>query len=98
MSENLPDVIAATPLAEYKLHLCFDDGVEGDVDISKIVPFDGVFAPLRELAVFRSVTVNPELGTIVWPGGADIDPLVLHSTITGEPIRWAQEVEPVSRQ
>lgn len=98
MSENLPDVIAATPLAAYKLHLCFDDGVEGDVDISKIVPFDGVFAALREPAVFRSVTVDPELGTVVWPGGADIDPLVLHSAITGHPIRWAQEVESASHQ
>jgi hypothetical protein len=26
---------------------------------------------------FRSVQVDPELGTIVWPNGADIDPDVL---------------------
>jgi hypothetical protein len=28
--------------------------------------------------VFRSVRVDPELGTIVWPNGADIDPDVLY--------------------
>jgi hypothetical protein len=37
-----------------------------------------VFEPIRtDPAFFRSVRVDPELGTIVWPNGADIDPDVL---------------------
>jgi hypothetical protein len=36
-----------------------------------------VFAPLRDLDVFRQVTVDDQLGTIVWPNGADMDPDVL---------------------
>jgi len=34
--------------------------------------------PLRDLAVFRQVRVDPELRTIVWPNGFDLDPDVLH--------------------
>jgi hypothetical protein len=29
---------------------------------------------INDPAVFRSVRVDPQLGTIVWPNGADIDP------------------------
>jgi hypothetical protein len=38
-----------------------------------------VFEPLRrDLGLFRSVQVDPEAGTIVWPNGADMDPNVLY--------------------
>jgi hypothetical protein len=32
------------------------------------------------------VDVNPEWGTIFWPNGADLDPDVLYSMVTGEAI------------
>jgi len=31
----------------------------------------------------------PEIGTLGWPGGADLDPDVLYSTIRNEPIELA---------
>jgi Protein of unknown function (DUF2442) len=34
--------------------------------------------PLRDPAYFRQVRVDPELRTIVWPNGFDLDPDVLH--------------------
>ncbi len=34
--------------------------------------------PLRDRAYFRKVRVDPELGTVVWPNGYDLDPDVLH--------------------
>jgi hypothetical protein len=38
-----------------------------------------VFEPLkRDLELFRQVRLDNELGTIVWPNGADMDPDVLH--------------------
>ena len=38
-----------------------------------------MFEPLRaDPELFRQVRVDEELGTIVWPNGADMDPDVLH--------------------
>ena len=82
----LKDIIAVKPLQEYRLYLRFEDGVEGTVDIAKMVKFFGVFAPLQEIEYFRQVSVNPELGTICWPNEADLDPDVLYGAITGEAI------------
>lgn len=80
----LHDVVEVRPLDGFRLHLRFDDGVEGAVDVSARVPFDGVFAPLRDPEYFRRVRVAAELGTIVWPNGADLDPLTLYALVTGE--------------
>jgi hypothetical protein len=82
------DVIEVRPIKDYRLWLKFDDGIAGDVDISKIVDFKGVFKPLQNKTYFRRVRIVKDMGTISWPNDADIDPLVLHSAVTGEPIEW----------
>ena len=48
-----------------------------------LVRFVGVFEPLRDPTEFRSVRVDPESGTIAWPTGADIDPIVLYANVRG---------------
>jgi len=40
---------------------------------------------LQELGLFRQVRVDAELGTIVWPNGADIAPEALHAGLREEP-------------
>jgi len=80
----LHDVVEVRALDGYRVYLRFGDGAEGVVDVSRRVPFDGVFEPLRDPEYFRRVRVDAELGTIVWPNGADLDPLVLRSLVTGE--------------
>jgi hypothetical protein len=45
-----------------------------------------VFDPLRDPAWFAQVRVDPELGTVVWPNGADLDADVLYGRLTGTPI------------
>jgi hypothetical protein len=82
MKNKLIDVVAVEVLQGYMLRLQFDDGVEGEVDISQLVPFEGVFAPLRDRGYFASVTVNPDLGTICWENGADLSPCLLYQSIT----------------
>jgi hypothetical protein len=87
----LKDISHVTPLAEYRLRVRFEDGVEGEIDVAELVDFQGVFAALRDPAVFRQVSVDVEIGTIVWPTGADLDPDVLYAHISGRPINSSME-------
>ena len=80
----LQDVLAVKPLTDYKLHLRFEDGMEGMVDLAKMIEFTGVFAPLKDKIFFASVYVNPELGTIQWSNDADLDPDVLYAAVSGQ--------------
>ena len=41
----LKDVTEVRPLDGYRLHIHFEDGVEGVVDLAEIIQFTGVFAP-----------------------------------------------------
>ena len=81
----LKDIVDVRVMDGYQLHLRFEDGVAGTVDVAGLVTFTGVFAPLRAQDYFRQVRVNAELGTICWPNGADLDPDVLYSLVSGEP-------------
>ena len=72
------DVIGVEPRADYRLLLTFENGERREVDIAAITPFEGVFAPLADPAYFRQVKVQPDVGTIVWPNGADLCPDVLY--------------------
>jgi hypothetical protein len=67
-----------TPLEGFVLRIDFDDGTTREVDLEAEL-WGPVFEPLRQdPALFREVRVDAELGTIVWPNGADMDPDVLH--------------------
>lgn len=82
----LIDVIQVKALTNYRLQLTFEDGVTGEVDVSELIEFNGVFAPLKEQDYFKQVRVNPDIGTICWPNEADLDPDVLYALVSGEPI------------
>ena len=79
----LKDIVAVEALGGHRLRLRFEDGVEGEVDVSRLTTFEGVFAPLEDPAEFARVQVDPDLGTVVWPNGADLDPYVLYAEVTG---------------
>lgn len=78
---QMAHVTQVKPLAGHRLRLWFDDGAEGEVDLSRR-RWRGVFAPLEDQRFFERVEVDEELGTIVWPNGADIAPETLHGWVT----------------
>jgi Protein of unknown function (DUF2442) len=79
----LPRAVKAAALPQYRLHVEFDDGVTGTIDLSS--ELDGeVFQPLRNEAVFRQVTVD-EFGAVCWPNGPDLAPDAMHSELTRDP-------------
>ena len=82
----LKDIIAVQAEVPYRLRVRFEDGVEGEIDVAELIDFVGVFAPLRNWNEFSKVRVDSETGTIAWPNGADLDPLVIYARITGTPI------------
>jgi uncharacterized protein DUF2442 len=75
---NLVQVMTVEVLGHYRLRLGFSDGVVRDVDLTGLRNRGGIFAPLQDPDYFALVKVDPEAGTIVWPNGSDLDPLVLH--------------------
>ena len=80
-------VLEVNPLEGYKLRLRFQDRAEGIVDIAALIPFDGVFAPLRDRFFFEQVRVDQQSGTITWPGNLDLDPYTLYVEATGKELR-----------
>jgi hypothetical protein len=80
----LKDVIAVKPIKDYQLHLTSEDGKEGIIDLAEIIEFSGIFEPLQDPVYFTTVRVDPDLGTICWENGADLDPVVLYAKITNQ--------------
>jgi Protein of unknown function (DUF2442) len=67
------------PLEGYRIRATFNDGAIKDIDLSTLLAAGGVFAPIYERReVFEQVAVNPESGTVEWPGEVDLDPEVLY--------------------
>lgn len=82
----LHDIVEVAHLGGHRLRLRFDNGVEGEVDLSNRLRFRGLLEALKDPEYFAQVRVHPEFGTISWPNEVDLDPVVLYSLVTGKPI------------
>ena len=76
------DVTEVKCFGGHRLGLRFDNDERSEIDIGDFVAFDGVFESLRDPSYFRRVDVTADLGTIVWPNGADLCPDVLYANST----------------
>ena len=76
---STPLITEATSVDGYTVRVGFEDGTVGEVDLSYLLDYGGVFAPLRDLDYFRRLRADAEAGTIVWPNDADIAPETLYA-------------------
>jgi hypothetical protein len=78
--ERIVHVVAVRCVGNHRLRLEFEDGEAGELDFST-ERWEGVFGPLRDPDYFSQVELDEELGTIVWPNGADFAPETLHRMV-----------------
>lgn len=64
-------------LPGHRLHLDFDDGAKQVIDFKPLL-FGPLWGALRDEILFAQVHVNPDTGTIEWPNGADLNPVIFH--------------------
>jgi hypothetical protein len=76
----LPRVIDARFVGERIIWLRFNDGAEGEVDLSSELHGE-IFEPLQTDEYFRNFKLDPDLRTLVWPNGADFAPEFLRAAL-----------------
>ncbi|MCD4782287.1 MAG: DUF2442 domain-containing protein [Candidatus Eremiobacteraeota bacterium] len=67
----------AKHLHDYVIWMRFNDGAIGEVDLKDEL-YGEIFEPLKEIEMFKSFKVGPDLETIVWDNGADMAPEFLY--------------------
>jgi hypothetical protein len=77
----------------YVLRVTFADGFSTRVDVEPVL-WGEMFEPLRAPELFAQARVDPGLGTVVWPNGADLSPEFLRA---GTPDLASEETQPAGR-
>ncbi|MGO8954519.1 MAG: DUF2442 domain-containing protein [Rhodomicrobium sp.] len=74
-------VASVEALPDYRLKVRFLDGLEGSVDMNRLIfsPEAGVFAALSDAALFGQVYL--EFGAVTWPGEIDLAPDAMYREI-----------------
>ena len=82
MVRAMPVVIAVRHVRDRVLHVAFDDGVAGEVDLDGQLDGPAFAAVMADDARFAQVYVDQEAGTVNWPpGNLDLAPEALHDEI-----------------
>ena len=78
----LPRPIAVEPRDGFRIWLKYDDGAEGEVDLSHI-PRRGVFAAWNDRVFFERVYIH-EFPAVAWADDMDLCPNALYMRMTGK--------------
>jgi hypothetical protein len=73
-------------LGGYRLRVGFDDQSAREIDLAAVLEGE-IYGPLSDPAMFATVTIDPEVHTLVWANGADFDPADLHDWPEGSRVR-----------
>lgn len=82
MGGGMPKPTDVKALPNHRLWLRYDDGVEGEVDLSDLAG-RGVFEPLTGAAYFAAVHLGAH-GAIQWSSSLDLCPDAMDSGLTGK--------------
>ena len=74
------DVVDAKYVIGYTIWLRFEDGTNGEIDLSKEL-VGALFEQLRNREYFKQFSVNSDIGTIAWPNIADFAPEFLYEKV-----------------
>jgi len=83
MNHLLIDVTGFQIVGPYTLRITFSDGKEQTIDFEPVL-YGYYYGRLRDLELFDQVRLDPEIHTLVWPNGADFDPVTLYNWHNGE--------------
>lgn len=64
---------------DYKVWLSFNDGSEGEIDLSSELEGE-IFEPLKDISFFKSFTLDGH--TLSWKNGADFAPEFLREKVS----------------
>ena len=78
----LPSVIRAKYGGGFRIHLTFNDNLQGTVDLESWLE-GPIFEPLKDQDYFQRFFLAG--GTVVWPNGADIAPETLYEAVKRTP-------------
>ena len=87
MKHEFKKIVSLEIISGGILDLKFDCGANRQVDLTPIM-FGSLLGDLNNPDFFKQVSLDPEVGTICWPNGADFDPDTL--------FRWDEHVQSLS--
>lgn len=74
-------VVCAEYVSGHKVHLWFNDGSDGQVDLSDVLE-GPIFEPLRDVDYFKRFRLEGH--SLAWENGADFAPEYLHGLVHAE--------------
>ena len=89
MAHPIHRITSFRVVGPFTLTVSFTDGTEQRIDFLPVLR-GALFGALQDPAVFYQVVLDPEVGTLVWPNGADFDPATLHD--------WPQVSDELARR
>ena len=75
-----PRIVNAEYIDGYTIHITFDNGTEGEVDLEQEL-YGRIFIPLKDLEYFKDFSIDPDFHTLTWKNGADFAPEFLYDKV-----------------